>query len=46
MGVESTYDKKSLKIDAINDDENQMKMKARINVMRGNSHIFAPEEID
>ena len=44
--VESIDETKPLKIDAINDDENQMKLKVRINVMRRNSHIYAPGEID
>ena len=44
--VEPIDDTKPLKIDAINDDENQMKLKVRINVMRRNAHIYAPGEID
>ena len=44
--IESIDDSKPLKIDAINDDENQLKLKVRMNVMRRNAHIFAPGEID
>ena len=46
VNVESIDETKPLKIDAINDDENQMKLKVRINVMKMNSHIYAPGEID